>query len=106
MSFKLPTKGLNCRSGLIFSHISLNYRYGQRRIFFKKEEPEQFFGAFAQIQLIENETCNLSPNSVANTCSKYDPFLARLDVSYYANNYRRQNENIFSFSNPTCNRRC
>ena len=98
--FKILTEGL------IFPHISLNYRYGQRRIFFKKEEPEQFFGAFAQIQLVDNKTCDLSPNSIDDICSKYDPFLARPDTNYYANNYRRQNENLFSFNSPTCNRRC
>ena len=86
--------------------ISSNYRYSQRRIFFKKDEPEPSYGAFAQIQLVENETCNLSPNSVNDTCSKYDSFLARFDMRYYANKYRRQNENLFSFNRPTCNRRC
>ena len=93
---------LNHKSKVLFC----NYRYGQRRIFLKEEEPEPSYGAFAQIKLVENETCNLSPNSVNDTCSKYDPFLARHFVGYYANNYRRQNENLFSFNTPICNRRC
>ena len=91
---------------IIILGISSNYRYSQRRIFFKKDEPEPSYGAFAQIQLVENETCNLSTNSVNDTCSKYDQFLARFDIRYYANKYRRQNENLFSFNRPTCNRRC
>ena len=94
------------KSIFFVAYISWNYRSAHRRIFSKAEQ--QFYGAFVEIQLVENETCNLSPNSViGDTCSKYDPFLTRvIRVSHFANSYRRQNENQFTFNNPTCNRRC
>ena len=62
---------------------------------------------FAKIHLIENEICNLAPNSVDDRCSKYDPFLPKdYEGTYYVNSYRRQLENLFAFNNPICNRRC
>ena len=78
--------------------------------------PGQLYGLFADITLVENEQCNLTPD----TCSKFDPFLSlpsrpgtrplnrikRSYDGYYANSYRRQGETGFSFNNPTCNRRC
>ena len=85
--------------------------------------PGQLYGLFADITLIENEQCNLTPD----TCSKFDPFLSLpsrrpgtrpqditdriIPDTYFdeyddANTYRRQGEFGFSFRNPTCNRRC
>ena len=73
------------------------------------------FGLFAEITLVDNEQCNLTPD----TCSKFDPFLSlpyrssrrnriskRSYEGYYDNGYRRQGENSFAFSDPTCNRQC
>ena len=73
------------------------------------------FGLFAEITLVENEQCNLKPD----TCSKFDLFLSlpyrssrrnhikRSYGGYYHNNgYRPQNENSFTFSYPRCNKQC
>ena len=83
-----------------------------RKLFkkFQKEQPEaeQLYGLFADITLVDNEQCNLIPD----TCSKFDPFLSlpyrsqnRIQRSY-ANSYRRQGETEFSFTDPNCNRSC
>ena len=120
---------INLEQYLIFFCISWNYSKLKSKIYwwarkFKKpysDEPlfgsfgqEQLYGLFAEITLVENEQCNLTPD----TCSKFDAFLnslptnrSRTDIQrsyadYYANSYKRQGENIFSFNNPTCNRRC
>ena len=81
---------------------------------FQRQNPgdRQLYGLFADITLVENEQCNLIPD----TCSKFDPFLSlpyrsqnriqRSYAGYYANSYRRQGETEFSFTDPNCNRRC
>ena len=79
------------------------------------KRPEPLYGLFAEITLVENEQCNLIPD----TCSKFDPFLTlpyhyysnRIRrsndfVGYYANSYRRQGETGFTFFNPQCRRSC
>ena len=89
--------------------------------FLKNGNPESqqqqrlLFGLFSEITLVENEQCNLTPD----TCSKFDLFLSlpyrssrrnhikRSYEGYYHNNgYRPQNENSFTFSYPRCNRQC
>ena len=80
----------------------------------QQQQQQMLFGLFAEITLVENEQCNLTPD----TCSKFDPFLSlayrssrrnhveRSYKDYYDNVFRRQGENSFAFSDPTCNRQC
>ena len=90
--------------------LLFSYRYAESRIFFNETKPEQMYGVFAKIVLVEKEPCNLS----LDTCSKFDPFLRRLplgpkiymDKENYDFGYKRQGENNFLFNNPTCIRRC
>ena len=103
---------------LIFCCIFWNCSFVKNKILEKfpdleKPGTQQLYGLFAEITLVENEQCNLT----ADTCSKFDSFLSlpyrssrnrikRSYAGYYANGYKRQGENSFSFSDPSCNRRC